>query len=124
MGHSRKDYHDLADAYLIHLRVERCLADHTLESYARDLRKLSEFAAARTTAVTALDRRALEDFVAGMMHDGLSPRSVARTVAALRGFFRFATLAGHVTPNPADDLQAPRAWPALPKCLAPTEVEK
>jgi integrase/recombinase XerD len=124
MGHSRKDYHDLVDAYLTHLRVERRLADHTLESYARDLQRLGELAAGLETPLVRLDRHALEDFVAGMMSEGLSPRSVARTVAAVRGFFRFAVLAGHAGVNPADDLHAPRAWPALPKCLAVEEVEK
>src|SRR3954468_22014350 len=124
MGHSRKDYHDLVDGYLTHLRVERRLADHTLESYARDLRRLGEFAERRNTDVTHLDRHALDDFIATLMSEGLSPRSSARTVAAVRGFFRFTTLATQTVVNPATDLQAPRAWPALPKCLALEEVEK
>jgi len=58
------------------------------------------------------------------MNEGLSPRSVARTVAAVRGFFRFAVLTQHLTINPADDLQAPRAWPALPKLLGVEEIER
>src|ERR1041385_5332132 len=118
MGHSRKDYHDLVDAYLTHLRVERRLAAHTLESYARDLQRLGAFAAGREAPLLALDRHALEDFVGGMMSEGLSPRSVARSVAAVRGFFRFAVLARHIDVNPADDLHAPRAWSSLPKFLA------
>jgi integrase/recombinase XerD len=124
MGHSTKDYHDLVDAYLTHLRVERRLADHTLESYARDLDRLGEFAAGRGLALSGLDRRTLETFVANMMAGGLSPRSVARTVAAVRGFFRFTVLSTHLDANPADDLHAPRAWPALPKCLPLEDVEK
>src|SRR4051812_26004740 len=46
------------DAYLDHLRVERRLADHTLESYARDLAALGAYAAGAETAVDALDRQA------------------------------------------------------------------
>jgi integrase/recombinase XerD len=115
--------HKLVDAYLTHLQVERRLADHTLESYSRDLRRLSAFAAASGASLLALDRHALERFVAGMMNDGLSPRSVARTVAAVRGFYRFIVLAQHIDANPADDLRAPRAWPALPKFLSVEEVE-
>lgn len=116
--------HDLADAYHTHLRVERRLADHTLESYGRDLQRLGEFAAALEQPLEQLDRRDLERFVDGLMNEGLSPRSVARTVAAVRGFYRFAVLARHLDTNPADDLQAPRAWPALPKCLGVEDVEK
>ena len=116
--------HDLVDAYLTHLRVERRLADHTLESYSRDLQRLGEFAAALEKPVQRLDRHDLERFVDQLMTEGLSPRSVARTVAAVRGFYRFAVLAQHLATNPSDDLQAPRAWPALPKFLQVEEVER
>ena len=116
--------HDLVDAYLTHLRVERRLADHTLESYSRDLQRLGQFAAAMAQPLHHLDRHDLERFVDGLMNEGLSPRSVARMVAAVRGFFRFAVLAQHLGANPSDDLQAPRAWPALPKFLAVEEVER
>ena len=114
--------HALVDGYITHLRVERRLASHTLESYSRDLLRLSEFAAGIEKPLDQLDRRDLELFVDQLMNEGLSPRSVARAVAAIRGFFRFALLAQHLTANPADDLQAPRAWPALPKFLAVDEV--
>jgi integrase/recombinase XerD len=65
----------------------------------------------------------LEDFVSGMMNEGLSPRSVARAVAAIRGFYRFSAVAQHLDVNPADDLRGPRAWPALPKFLSVDEVD-
>lgn len=116
--------HHLVDAYLNHLRVERRLADHTLESYGRDLQRLGEFAAGIQRPVLQLNRAELEQFVDGLMNEGLSPRSVARMVAAVRGFYRFAAVAQHISSNPADDLQAPRAWPALPKCLGVEEVDK
>ena len=116
--------YDLVDAYLTHLRVERRLADHTLESYGRDLQRLGSFAAALEKSPQQMERRDLERFVDGLMNEGLSPRSVARTVAAVRGFYRFAALTQHLATNPADDLQAPRAWPALPKFLGVEEVER
>lgn len=113
----------LVDAYLDHLRVERRLADHTLESYARDLGELAEFAAGAGCSLDALDRAALEAFVRQEMSRGLSPRSVARMVAAVRGFYRFIVLDGKITENPADDLHPPRAWPALPRFLSLDEVD-
>lgn len=116
--------HDLVDAYLTHLRVERRLADHTLESYSRDLQRLGAFAAALQKPLQGISRRDLENFVDGLMNEGLSPRSVARTVAAVRGFYRFAALTQHIDTNPADELQAPRAWPALPQFLGLEEVER
>jgi len=113
----------MIDAYLDHLRVERRLADHTLESYARDLAALGAFAAGAGRSMESLDRAALELFVREQRKRGLSPRSVARLVAAVRGFYRFLVLDRHLERNPADDLRPPRAWPALPKFLSLDEVD-
>ena len=113
----------MIDAFLDHLRVERRLADHTIESYARDLRALAKYAAGAERSLTALDRSALEAFVRQQMTAGLSPRSVARSVAAIRGFYRFLVLDGRIDRSPADDLQPPRAWPSLPKFLSIDEVD-
>jgi integrase/recombinase XerD len=116
--------HALIDAYLEHLRVERRLADHTVDNYGRDLQRLGRFAAVGGRGVQRLDRHALEAFVRETMNTGLSPRSVARLVAATRGFYRFLVLAQQIAVNPADELQAPRAWPALPKSLSIEEVDR
>lgn len=113
----------MIDAYLDHLKVERRLADHTLESYARDLRGLADFAARSARRVEALDRQMLEAFVREQMAAGLSPRSVARTVAAVRGYYRFLVLDRQLHDSPADDLTPPRAWPALPKHLSMEDVD-
>jgi integrase/recombinase XerD len=113
----------MIQSYLDHLRVERRLAAHTLESYARDLRALARFAAGRKTRIEGLDRHALEAFVRQQMAAGLSPRSVARGVAAVRGFYRFLVVDRRIENSPADDLQAPRAWPALPKLLSVEQVD-
>ena len=113
----------MIDAYLDHLRIERRLSDHTLESYARDLRSLARFAASSGANIEALDRRRLEAFVGQQRARGLSPRSVARTVAALRGFYRFLVLERRLPRSPADDVLPPRAWPALPTCLSPADVD-
>jgi integrase/recombinase XerD len=112
------------DSYLDHLRVERRVAAHTLESYARDLRALARFAAGRKTRLDALDRQALEAFVRGQMTAGLSPRSVARAVAAVRGFYRFLVADRQLSQSPAEDLRPPRAWPALPVCLSIEQVDE
>jgi integrase/recombinase XerD len=113
----------MIDAYLDHLRVERRLADHTLESYARDLVALAEYAAGLASAVETLDRGALEVFVREQRTNGLSPRSVARRVAAVRGFYRFLVLDRRLSHSPADDLRPPRAWPALPTFLTLEQVD-
>ena len=113
----------LVDGYLDHLRIERRLAPNSVESYARDLVHLGRFAAGRGVALPDLDRRALEAFVRALMGAGMSPRSVARIVAATRGFYRYLLIGRRIATNPADDLQPPRAWATLPKYLSVEEVD-
>ena len=95
-------------AFLLHLRVERRLASHTIESYGRDLAALAAFAAKAKESPLGLDRQALERFVREQMTRGLSPRSVARAVAAIRGYYRFLVIERRLEHSPADDLQPPR----------------
>ena len=112
------------DTYLAYLRDVRRMSPNTVESYARDLAALGQFADGRGQAADALDRRELEAFVRSLMTAGLSPRSVARTVACVRGFYRFVALEQKRGESAADDLRAPRAWPALPKFLDLDEVDR
>src|SRR4029077_9836240 len=110
-------------AFLDHLRVERRLAGPTIHSYARDLPGAAAFATTTTRALPAIDRRALEQFVRDQITRGQSPRSVARAVAAVRGFYRFLVLDRRLARSPAEDLQPPPAWPALPKFLSVEDVD-
>jgi integrase/recombinase XerD len=117
------DVTPLIDAYLTHLSVERRLALNSIESYARDLNQLARFAAGQGHAVEALQRPDLERFVRDLMAEGRSPRSVAREVACVRGFYRFLVIDGRLPSSPADDLHPPRAWQVLPKYLSVDDVD-
>jgi integrase/recombinase XerD len=112
------------DVYLTYLRDVRRVSPNTVESYARDLAALGAFAEKNGVAVETLTRRDLEAFVRTQMASGLAPRSVARTVACVRGFYRFVALEEKRDVSPADDLRAPRAWAALPKFLDLEDVDK
>ena len=114
----------MIETYLTYLRDVRRMAQNTVESYGRDLGALQAFADARTRPVESLDRHELEAFVRELMTRGLSPRSVARTVASVRGFFRFVALEQKREESAAADLRAPRAWPALPNFLSLDEVDR
>ena len=114
----------MIDGYLTYLRDVRRMSPNTLESYGRDLTQLATFAETQGKEVVALDRRDLESFVRSMMAAGLAPRSVSRTVACVRGFYKFITVEQKLAHNPADDLRSPRAWPALPKFLSLEDVDR
>jgi integrase/recombinase XerD len=114
----------MIDTYIAYLRDVRRMSRNTVESYARDLTVLAEYAETRKHTVENMTRRDLEAFVRSLMTRGLSPRSVARTVACVRGYFRFLALERKLDESPAADLRAPRAWPALPKFLSLEEVDR
>jgi integrase/recombinase XerD len=112
------------DGYLAYLRDVRRMSPNTVESYARDLAALAAFAEKRQLDPSALDRRELEAFVRSLMASGLSPRSTARAVACVRGFYKFLAVEQRRESSPADDLRAPRAWAALPKFLDLDDVDR
>jgi integrase/recombinase XerD len=114
---------DPITTYLRHLEVERRLSPHTLSAYGRDLERLRVFAAAHGREVVGMDRRGLEALVRDAMAGGLSPTSTARLVAAVRGLYRHLRLRGDVRENPAEELQAPRAFQSLPRFLSTAEVD-
>jgi integrase/recombinase XerD len=115
---------DTIDGYIAYLRDVRRLSTNTIESYARDLASLAAFAEKRQQPIEALTLQDLEAFARHLMSAGLSPRSVARVIACTRGFYRFLLLEHQIAADPAADLRAPRAWPALPKYLSLEEVDQ
>ena len=112
------------DTYLDYLRDVRRMSPNTVSNYARDLAGLAAFADHKGSRVEALDRRDLEAFARRMMANGLAPRSVARAIACVRGYYRFLLIEKRIPADPAADLRAPRAWPALPKYLDLAQVDK
>ena len=100
------------------------MSPNTLSSYARDLGALAAYAETKGRAPEALERRDLEAFARQLMANGLAPRSVARAIACVRGYFKFLLVEKSIEADPAEDLRAPRAWPALPKYLDLEEVDR
>jgi integrase/recombinase XerD len=100
------------------------MSPNTLSSYARDLAALAVYAEKKGHPPETLDRRGLEAFARQLMTNGLSPRSVARAIACVRGYFKFLLVEKSIEADPAEDLRAPRAWPALPKYLDLDEVDR
>ncbi len=71
----------------------------------------------------ALRQKDISEFMAWLRLLGLSPRSVARAVHAIRGFYRFAVREGKLDSDPMENLKAPRAFKALPRYLTPAQVD-
>jgi integrase/recombinase XerD len=54
---------------------------------------------------------------------GISARSVARALAAIRGMFRFLVAERHLKHDPTENLENPKLWTTLPKSMQASEVE-
>jgi integrase/recombinase XerD len=114
----------LIDRFLEHLVVERGLAQNSLEAYRRDLTRYGRYLQGRQRQVTTLDRAEVPRYLLGLREAGLSPRSVARHLAAIRQFHRFLVREGHSTDDPTAHLESPRPWRRLPTVLSSEEVER
>jgi len=110
--------------FLRHLQVERGLSPNTLTAYSLDLHKFAAFCATRKVPITSADSDTILEFLSGLYRRKLSSRSVARQLAVLRVFFRFAVREGLLEEEPTLNLEAPRMWKSLPVYLSLSEVEK
>lgn len=115
--------------YLGHLSVERGLADNTLKSYRRDLRRYVEFLNARDIASPeAIKENDLSEFLMHLRegdqdHQPLNAGSAARTLIAARGFHRFALREGIVSFDASAGVKPPNPPRRLPKALALSDIE-
>jgi integrase/recombinase XerC len=111
------------DQYLDELRVARRASPHTVSNYARDLKAVARSAAnMQISGWLELHANDIRGIIAEQHRDGISGRSIARRLSALRGLYNFLMSIGLATVNPAQSILAPRDKHALPATLAPEEV--
>ncbi len=116
--------------YLDHLVVERGLADNTLKSYRRDLRRYAGWLADHgVDSLDAVREETVTDFLVALRegdadHPPLSAGSAARTVVAVRGFHRFAVREGLSQVDPSAAVRPPAPAKRLPKALPLTDIER
>ena len=113
------------DLYLDYLTVEKGLAANTRASYSADLLKflnylkdhgIDNWSQVRFPEIMAFLSRAQEQ--------GLAPRSRARLLSAMRGFFKFMIRDSHLKKSPVANLTSPRLRRQLPTVLSVAEVER
>lgn len=111
-----------ADRFLQYLRIEKGVADNTIESYKHDLAMYREHLAEKDFVdVGAPDVSKFLKFLYGRK---LKPRSANRAFAAVRGLHRFLILERATTENPTANVDQPKWWKPLPNVLALEEVDR
>lgn len=110
--------------YLDFLIVEKGLAANSIESYSTDLASYMNFL--EKQEIASLDQADTTVILAWLIHltrKGLSPKSRARHLITLRGFYRYLVTEKHLSVNPVKEVDIPKTGQALPKIMSVSEVE-
>ncbi len=110
-------------SFLDYATVEKGLASNSIVSYGRDLRKFVAYLNNSGLALEKVRHEHIRKFLESLYRQGLSARTAARQLAALRHFFQFLVKEGKLSADPALDVEAPHLSQSLPKYLNFQEVE-
>ena len=110
------------EAFLEMLAAERGAARLTIDAYRNDLGDFAGFLAAAGKPVETADAAALRRYLARLSGAGLSPRTTARRLSALRQFHKFLFAEGIRGDDPTAQLDSPRLGRPLPKILDEAEI--
>ncbi len=105
------------------LTAERGAAANTVAAYGADLTLAAAFAGARGLAPAQMDAACVRAWLGALAAEGLSARTAARRLSALRQFHRFLLREGVRADDPTELVDAPRLPRLLPKYLSEAEVD-
>ncbi|MCE1200595.1 MAG: site-specific tyrosine recombinase XerD [Bacteroidia bacterium] len=113
-------------AFESHLRLNKGLADNSVEAYLRDVRILLSFLSQSNeqiapAAIRAHDIRSFLHEIAGL---GMSSTSQARILSGIKAFFRFLMLENLIAGDPTSLIEAPKLGRKLPEVLDYAEIER
>ena len=110
-------------AFLTFCRVEKGLAQNSLDAYRRDLADLLSFSEPHTHGALP-SQQVLQSYVNDLYQKGLSSRSIARRLSAVRNLFHFLVAEGQATSDPTEHLASPKQWSTIPKFLNREQIEQ
>jgi len=110
------------EAFLDYCRIEKGLAQNSLDAYRRDLEKFQEFAATGPGGIADAER--IGQYLDSLYRSGLASRSIARHLTTLRSFYGFLLQDGRIDADPTMFLPSPKQWTSLPKYLNLEEINR
>ena len=113
------------DSYLRHLTIERGMAKNTLLAYKRDLERYLKFLGYQSIeSADQIGELLVRDFAQSLVTEsGMVASSVARILAAVRGFHKFMLFEGVLENDVAQAVKPPKAPRRLPKAISVHQVE-
>ncbi len=113
------------EAFHQYLAVEKGLARNTLAAYMSDLQRFcAHMQQPGTPALPGLSREDITAYLASRRSQGISARTTARELVAIKAFYRFLHEREEVAYDPTHHIQTPRQWQRLPSLLTHEEVER
>ncbi len=120
----QQDWDEAVDNYLNYLRVEKRLANNSLEAYARDLRTFGEFSKKiKVSKPSQVTESHILEFLVALHKKGLKAKSVARNLVALRGWFSFLINEKLIKKDPTAQIESPKTLKKLPHFLSLSEID-
>lgn len=114
---------NLLNSYFDHLLIEKGVADNTLEAYGRDLKRYVSFLEQKgLTDVRSVIPKTVIEFLVQIKGEGLSANSMNRSLAALRGFYKFLLQEKAVEESPLANIELAKVWMRLPDTVSPEEI--
>ena len=108
-----------------YLNLEVGNSAHTVANYARDIRRLAQFAVSNDVqGPEGVEPALLREFIFHLKDLGLAPASIRRQISAVRTYYRYLVGEGHVAADPSAQLEVPKTWRKLPDVLNVEEIER
>ncbi len=116
---------DVIEEFLTYLRLERGLSPTTLSSYRQDLLLFEAFLSARRVRAPGdVSTAHVREFLRALREAQRSPGTIARKLAALRGWFKFLEGEQRISKSPTAFIETPRRWRRLPQVLRADQVAR
>ena len=115
---------DAIDRYIRSLWLERGLSQHSLDAYRRDLTAVAKYLATTEKHLLSATYIDFVDYLAALATAQRSPRSQARLISSLRGFYRFCLREYQLAQDPTIGLSPPKIGRQLPRTLTERQVEQ
>lgn len=113
------------EEYLIHLKIERNLADNSVESYQRDILQYINFLEKQKISDwNNVDRYVVVLFLQQLKEQGKSNNSIIRMTSSLRQYHQFIRQEKITTDDPMQYVDTPKKSEVLPKVLSMSQVDK
>ena len=118
------DISDVKQRFLGHLTLEKGMSANTAQAYSDDVDKLVRYFADAGVGIEHATTDDLERFVCTLQDVGIQPRSQARIISGVKGFYKFLRMEGYMDNDPTELLLTPKIGRHLPEVLTVEEIDR